>query len=77
MIKSHKLTNLALVFSDIMIKWRARILYKVVSEGVKNVSILLKNYFLAVFCFETEIMKIVVAKKNKVAKISPHIADYR
>ena len=60
-----------------MIKWRARILYKVVSECVKNVSILLKNYFLAVFCFETEIMKIVVAKKNKVAKIPPHIADYR
>ena len=77
MIKSHKLTNLALVFSDIMIKWRASILYKVVSECVKNVSILLKNYFLAVFCFEAEIIKIVVAKKNKVAKISPHIADYR
>ena len=77
MIKSHNLTNLALVFSDIMIKWRASILYKVVSECVKNVSILLKNYFLRIFCFETEIMKIVVAKKNKVAKIPPHIADYR
>ena len=77
MIKSHKLTDLIRVFSDIMIKWWARILYKVVSECVKNVSILLKNYFLGVFCFETEIMKIVVAKKNKVAKIPPHIADYR
>ena len=77
MIKRHIFTNLTLVFSDIMIKWRARILYKVVNECVKNVSILLKNYCLAVFCFETEIMKIVVAKKNKVAKIPPHIADYR
>lgn len=77
MIKSHKLTNLTLVFNNIMIKWRARILYKVVSECVKNVSILWKNYFLCVFCFETEIMKIVVAKKNKVAKIPPHIANYR
>ena len=60
-----------------MIKWWARILYKVVSECVKNVSILLKNYFLGIFCFEEEIIKIVVAKKNKVAKIPPHIADYR
>lgn len=77
MIKRHIFTNLTLVFSDIMIKWRARILYKVVSECVKNVSILLKNYFLRIFCFETEIIKIVVAKKNKVAKIPPHIADYR
>jgi len=59
-----------------MIKWRARILYKVVSECVKNVSILLKNYFLRIFSFEIEIIKIVVAKKNKVAKIPPHIADY-
>ena len=56
MIKNHKLTNLTLVFSDIMIKWRARILYKVVSECVKNVSILLKNYFLGIFCFEAEII---------------------
>ena len=77
MIKSHKLTNLALVFSDIMIKWRASILYKVVSECVKNVSILLKKHFLAIFCLETEIIEKVVAKKNKVAKIPPHIADYR
>ena len=60
-----------------MIKWRARILYKVVSECVKNVSILLKNYFLAIFWFKTEIIEKVVAKKNKVAKIPPHIADYR
>lgn len=60
-----------------MIKWRARILYKVVNECVKNVSILLKNYFLAIFCLETEIIEKVVAKKNKVAKIPPHIADYR
>ena len=60
-----------------MIKWRARILYKVVSECVKNVSILLKNYFLRIFCFEAEIIEKVVAKKNKVAKIPPHIADYR
>ena len=60
-----------------MIKWWASILYKVVSECVKNVSILLKNYFLAVFCFETEIIEKVVAKKNKVVKIPPHIADYR
>jgi len=60
-----------------MIKWRARILYKVVSECVKNVSILLKNYFLAIFWLNTEIIEKVVAKKNKVAKISPHIADYR
>ena len=60
-----------------MIKWRARILYKVVSECVKNVSILLKNYFLGIFCFEVEITEKVVAKKNKVAKIPPHIADYR
>jgi len=58
-----------------MIKWRARILYKVVSECVKNVSILLKNYFLRIFCFEGEIIEKVVAKKNKVAKIPPHIAD--
>lgn len=58
-----------------MIKWRARILYKVVSECVKNVSILLKNYFLRIFCFEVEIIEKVVAKKNKVAKIPPHIAD--
>ncbi|ATR78819.2 hypothetical protein NP7_05825 [Moraxella osloensis] len=60
-----------------MIKWRARILYKVVSECVKNVSILLKKHFLAIFCLETEIIEKVVAKKNKVAKIPPHIADYR
>ena len=60
-----------------MIKWWASILYKVVSECVKNVSILLKNYFLGIFCFEEEIIKIVVAKKNKVVKIPPHIADYR
>ena len=60
-----------------MIKWWARILYKVVSECVKNVSILLRNYFLGIFCFDAEIMKIVVAKKNKVAKIPPHIANYR
>ncbi|GGL88320.1 hypothetical protein GCM10010099_00710 [Streptomyces cinereus] len=60
-----------------MIKWRARILYKVVSECVKNVSILLKNYFLRIFCFEGEIIEKVVAKKKKVAKIPPHIADYR
>jgi len=60
-----------------MIKWRARILYKVVSECVKNVSILLKNYFLGIFWFKTEIVEKVVAKKNKVAKIPPHIADYR
>lgn len=58
-----------------MIKWRARILYKVVSECVKNVSILLKNYFLRIFCFEGEIIEKVVAKKNKVAKIPPHIAN--
>lgn len=58
-----------------MIKWRARILYKVVSECVKNVSILLKNYFLGIFCFEGEIIEKVVAKKNKVAKIPPHIAN--
>lgn len=58
-----------------MIKWRARILYKVVNECVKNVSILWKNYFLRVSYSEGEIMKIVVAKKNKVAKIPPHIAD--
>lgn len=77
MIKSHKLTNLTLVFSDIMIKWRARILYKVVSECVKNVSILLKNYFLAIFWLKTEIIEKIVAKRNKVAKIPPHIADYR
>ena len=75
MIKSHKLTNLTLVFSDIMIKWRARILYKVVSECVKNVSILLKNYFLRISYSEGEIIEKVVAKKNKVAKIPPHIAD--
>ena len=60
-----------------MIEWRARILYKVVSECVKNVSILLKNYFLSIFCFEGEIIEKVVAKKNKVAKIPPHIANYR
>ena len=77
MIKSHKLTNLTLVFSDIMIKWRARILYKVVSECVKNVSILLKNYFLGIYHSEGKIIEKDVAKKNKVAKIPPHIADYR
>ena len=60
-----------------MIKWRARILYKVVSECVKNVSILLKNYFLRISHSEGEIIEKVVAKKNKVAKIPPHIADYR
>lgn len=58
-----------------MIKWRARILYKVVSECVKNVSILLKNYFLRISYFEGEIIEKVVAKKNKVAKIPPHIAN--
>jgi len=58
-----------------MIKWRARILYKVVNECVKNVSILLKNYFLRISYFEGEIIEKVVAKKNKVAKIQPHIAN--
>lgn len=58
-----------------MINWRARILYKVVSECVKNVSILLKNYFLRISYFEGEIIEKVVAKKNKVAKIPPHIAN--
>ena len=60
-----------------MIKWRARILYKVVSKCVKNVSILLKNYFLRISHSEGRIIEKVVAKKNKVAKIPPHIADYR
>ena len=58
-----------------MIKWRARILYKVVNECVKNVSILWKNYFLRVSYSEGEIIEKLVAKKKKVAKIPPHIAN--
>ena len=37
----------------------------------------IEKLFFKYFCFETEIIEKVVAKKNKVAKIPPHIADYR
>jgi len=37
----------------------------------------LRNYFLGISYSEGEIIEKVVAKKNKVAKIPPHIANYR